>query len=507
MRYLKLPGILFPGPSAALDRHQGVLWSPWHSMGTMSEILCPPAAPVAAPEFQITPELLQRFDVAGPRYTSYPTADRFVEAFGEVDYRQAARLRVEGAAAAPLSVYVHIPFCESVCYYCACNKVVTKDHGRSTAYLDALEKEMALHTGLLGMGQSVSQLHLGGGTPTFLSDGELSRLLAALRHHFRIAPGAEMSIEVDPRTVTRERLQHLANLGFNRLSFGVQDFDEDVQRAVHRVQSFESVRFLIEASREIGFESVNVDLIYGLPKQNPVSFAKTVAQVNSLRPDRIALYSYAHLPQRFKPQRRISTEELPAAGHKVGMLSDAIAAFLAAGYVYIGMDHFALPDDALAVAKRQGRLHRNFQGYSTQPDCDLVALGVSAIGHIGATYSQNAKTLPEYYDAIAQGQLPIVRGLALTRDDLVRRAVIMALMCQGRLEFESIELSHLVDVREYFRDELAQMEALAEQGLVEIEPNALQVTRMGWYFVRAVAMVFDRHLQADRQRERFSRII
>ncbi|WOB06046.1 oxygen-independent coproporphyrinogen III oxidase [Piscinibacter gummiphilus] len=473
----------------------------------MSEVLCPPTSAAAAPEFQITPELLQRFDVAGPRYTSYPTADRFVEAFGEVDYAHAARLRVQGAAAAPLSVYVHIPFCESVCYYCACNKVVTKDHGRSTAYLDALEKEMALHTALLGVGQSVSQLHLGGGTPTFLNDGELSRLLAALRHHFKIAPGAEMSIEVDPRTVTRERLQHLAQLGFNRLSFGVQDFDEDVQRAVHRVQSFESVRFLIEAAREIGFESVNVDLIYGLPKQNPVSFAKTVAQVNSLRPDRIALYSYAHLPQRFKPQRRISTEELPAAGQKVGMLSNAIAAFLAAGYVYIGMDHFALPDDALAVAKRQGRLHRNFQGYSTQPDCDLVALGVSAIGHIGATYSQNAKTLPEYYDALAQGQLPIVRGLALTRDDLVRRAVIMALMCQGRLEFESIELSHLVDVREYFRSELAQMEALAEQGLVEIEPNALQVTRMGWYFVRAVAMVFDRHLQADRQRERFSRII
>lgn len=316
-----------------------------------------------------------------------------------------------------------------------------------------------------------------------------------------------MSVEVDPRTVTRERLQHLARLGFNRLSFGVQDFDEQVQRAVHRVQPFESVRMLMEAAREIGFESINVDLIYGLPKQNPVSFAKTVQQVNSLRPDRIALYAYAHLPQRFKPQRRIEISDLPPAAHRVGMLSDAIQAFLAAGYVYIGMDHFALPDDALAVAKRQGRLHRNFQGYSTQPDCDLVALGVSAIGHIGATYSQNAKTLPEYYDALAQGQLPIVRGLALTRDDLVRRAVIMALMCQGRLEFESIELSHLVDMREYFRNELSQMEVLAEQGLVEIEPRAIQVTRMGWYFVRGVAMVFDRHLQADRQRERFSRII
>jgi oxygen-independent coproporphyrinogen-3 oxidase len=506
--HLKLSGILVSGPAAALDGRQCTPWSLGHSTGTMSDVLCPPpAAASPAAEFKITPELLQRFDVAGPRYTSYPTADRFVEAFGEVDYAQAARVRAQGAAAVPLSVYVHIPFCESVCYYCACNKVVTRDHGRAEAYLAALEQEMDLHTALLGVGRSVSQLHLGGGTPTFLDDGELSRLLAALRHHFRIAPGAEMSIEVDPRTVTRERLQHLFTLGFNRLSFGVQDFDEQVQRAVHRVQPFEQVQALMDAAREIGFESINVDLIYGLPRQNPASFARTVAQVNSLRPDRIALYAYAHLPQRFKPQRRIAIHELPPAGHRVGMLSDAIAAFLAAGYVYIGMDHFALPDDALAVAKRQGRLHRNFQGYSTQPDCDLVALGVSAIGHIGATYSQNAKTLPEYYDALAQGQLPVARGLALTRDDLVRRAVIMALMCQGRLEFESIELAHLVNVREYFRDELAQMDAMAAQGLVEIEPHAIQVTRMGWYFVRAVAMVFDRHLQADRQRERFSRII
>lgn len=484
-------------------------------MGTMSEVLCQTAGHPQAPstsnaEYQITPELLQRFDVAGPRYTSYPTADRFVEAFGPGDYLQAAQLRAQGASVGgrpPLSLYVHIPFCESVCYYCACNKVVTRDHGRTEPYLAALEQEMALHVAQLGTGHSVSQLHLGGGTPTFLTDEELDRLLGALRRNFKIAAGAEMSIEVDPRTVTRERLQHLAKLGFNRLSFGVQDFDPDVQKAVHRVQPFEAVRDLMEAAREIGFESINVDLIYGLPKQNPESFARTVAQVSSLRPDRIALYAYAHLPQRFKPQRRISPVDLPPPNHRVGMLSEAMASFQREGYVYIGMDHFALPDDALAVAKRQGRLHRNFQGYSTQPDCDLVALGVSAIGHIGATYSQNAKTLPEYYDALRQGQLPIARGLALTRDDLVRRAVIMALMCQGRLEFESIELAHLVNMREYFKDELAQMQVMAEQGLVEIEPGAIQVTRMGWYFVRGVAMVFDRYLQTDRQRERFSRII
>jgi oxygen-independent coproporphyrinogen-3 oxidase len=457
----------------------------------------------------LTPELLERFDMAGPRYTSYPTADRFVEAFSAADHAQAAGQRAVGAVAGgmPLSVYVHIPFCESVCYYCACNKVVTRDHGRAGPYLDALEQEMALHVAALGPGQRVSQLHLGGGTPTFLSDDELDRLLGALRRSFRVLPGAEMSIEVDPRTVSRERLVHLSQLGFNRISFGVQDFDEQVQRAVHRVQPFDSVKALVEAAREIGFESINVDLIYGLPLQTPTSFERTVSQVSALRPDRIALYAYAHLPQRFKPQRRIAPAELPPPQHRVAMLSEAIASFLCEGYTYIGMDHFALPNDALAVAKRQGRLHRNFQGYSTQPDCDLVALGVSAIGQMGATYSQNAKTLPDYYDALRHGQLPIARGLALTRDDLLRRAVIMALMCQGRVEFESIELAHLVSVRDYFRAEMAQLELLAEQGLVEIEPGAIQVTRMGWYFVRAVAMVFDRYLQAGRVRDRFSRII
>jgi oxygen-independent coproporphyrinogen III oxidase len=468
----------------------------------MSPVLCSSLADDAP--VSLTPELLQRFDVAGPRYTSYPTADRFVEAFGPADHARAAQLRPQ---AAPLSVYVHVPFCESVCYYCACNKVVTRDHGRAAEYLAALEQEMALQAALLGPAQAVSQLHLGGGTPTFLSDAELERLLAALRRHFRLAAGAEMSIEVDPRTVDRRRLQHLAALGFNRISLGVQDFDEQVQRAVHRVQPHDSVAALVHSAREIGFESINMDLIYGLPKQTPDSFARTVAQVAALRPDRIALYAYAHLPQRFKPQRRIHVAELPMAGERLQMLSQAIVGFLGAGYDYIGMDHFALPTDGLAVAKRQGRLHRNFQGYSTQPECDLVALGVSAIGQMGASYSQNAKTLPEYFDLLRQGTLPIVRGLALTRDDIVRRAVIMALMCQGRLEFESIAVAHLVDVRQYFRAELEQLRPLAEQGLVDIEPGAVQVTRLGWYFVRGVAMVFDKHLQADRLRERFSRII
>ena len=454
--------------------------------------------------------LLQRLDMNGPRYTSYPTADRFVEAFGPIDYARALDQRAQGASvggAAALSVYVHIPFCESVCYYCACNKVITRHHERAGEYLQALDTEIELHAARLGRGNAVSQLHFGGGSPTFLSDDELAALMASLQRAFRLAPGAETSIEVDPRTVTADRLGHLARLGFNRLSFGVQDFDPAVQKAVHREQSFESVRELMIEARRLGFESINADLIFGLPLQTPASFARTIEQVGVLRPDRIALYAYAHLPQRFKPQRRIHAAELPPPADRVQMLGNAIRDFLDMGYAYIGMDHFALHNDPLAAAKRQGRLHRNFQGYSTQPDCDLIALGVSAIGRVGATYSQNAKTLPEYYDALRQRQFPVVRGLALTRDDLLRRSVIMALMCQGRVEFESIAQAHLFDFAATFRAELEQLVPFVEMGLVQLEPGAIQVTPAGWYFVRAVAMVFDKHLQADRVRDRFSRII
>jgi oxygen-independent coproporphyrinogen-3 oxidase len=457
----------------------------------------------------ITPQLLTRFDVPGPRYTSYPTADRFVEAFGEADYVQALTQRQSGTVGKlpPLSIYVHIPFCESLCYYCACNKIITKHKERAAEYLKYLSKEVALHTRHLGRGQAVSQLHLGGGTPTFMSDEELRQLMALLREHFEFVPGGEYSVEVDPRTVNENRLAVLAELGFNRLSFGVQDFDPAVQKAVHRIQPADQVFALVEASRRLGFESVNVDLIYGLPLQTPESFDRTLEQVKSLRPDRIALYAYAHLPERFKPQRRIHAQELPAGATKVAMLSRSLDALTDAGYVYIGMDHFALPDDALAVAKRQGRLHRNFQGYSTQADCDLIALGVSSIGRIGATYSQNAKTLEEYADLLDQGHFPVVRGLALTRDDLIRRSVIMALMCQGHLHYESINLAWLVDFKTLFAQELIQLEEMQAQGLVQLSETGIQVTAMGWFFVRGVAMVFDRYLQADRNRSRFSKII
>jgi oxygen-independent coproporphyrinogen-3 oxidase len=316
-----------------------------------------------------------------------------------------------------------------------------------------------------------------------------------------------MSIEVDPRTVTPERLAFCRGLGFNRISFGVQDFDPQVQQAVHRVQLYDSVRALMLAARELGFASINADLIYGLPRQTPESFARTVQQIGALRPDRIALYAYAHLPQRFKPQRRIVAAELPDAAQRVAMLGGAIAGFLGRGYRYIGMDHFALPDDPLAVAQQQGQLHRNFQGYSTQPDNDLIGLGVSAIGKVGGLYHQNAKTLPEYYEALRAGRLPVQRGIALTSDDLLRRDLIMALMCRGRVEFDAIESAHGIGFRTYFARELDALQPMAEAGLVQLQPGAIQVTATGWYLVRAVAMVFDRWLQHDPVRERFSRVV
>ena len=463
-------------------------------------------APVIDP---ISVDLLTRFDISGPRYTSYPTADRFVEAFSAAEYSQALALRRLGGGASvyPLSLYIHIPFCESLCYYCACNKIITKHHDRATTYLRYLSREVDLHTAQMGLGQTITQLHLGGGTPTFLSDAELRELMAMLRRNFTFAANGEYAIEVDPRTIDASRLDTLAELGFNRLSFGVQDFDPAVQKAVHRVQPAEQVFELVAAARARGFSAINIDLIYGLPLQSPESFDRTLVLVNELKPERIALYAYAHLPERFKPQGRINTVELPSGGAKVAMLSRSMSALMGAGYVYVGMDHFALPTDALAIAKRQGRLHRNFQGYSTQPDCDLIGLGVSSIGRIGATYSQNAKTLEEYYDHLDQGHFAVVRGLALSRDDLVRRAVIMALMCQGHVAFESIELAFLVDFKKYFFDELLALQLLADQGLVVVEETGIQVTEMGWFFVRAVAMVFDRYLQTDRTRAKFSKII
>jgi oxygen-independent coproporphyrinogen III oxidase len=463
--------------------------------------------PVSMAKPVLSTEMLKSFDVSGPRYTSYPTADRFVEAFDDESYALALEQRKLNRQASALSLYVHIPFCESLCFFCACNKIVTKHHERATEYLKYLKHEIDLHVARLGSGQNITQLHLGGGSPTFFSDVELTELMTMLRRSFKLPHEGEFSIEIDPRTVNESRLKYLATLGFNRLSFGVQDFDEEVQKAVHRIQPAQQVFNLVEVARRLKFQSVNVDLIYGLPKQTPETFKHTIEQLILLRPDRVALYAYAHLPERFKPQRRISADQLPSASVKVELLSGAITSLLQAGYVYVGMDHFALPDDALAVAKRQGRLHRNFQGYSTQPDCDLIGLGVSAIGKVGNTYSQNAKSLDEYYDLLNQQRFPVVRGLALTHDDMLRRTVIMALMCQGGFQYEDINQSYLINFKDYFSDAFEELKKLASLGFLEMNENSLQVTQRGWFFVRAIAMLFDKYLQADQNRTRFSKIL
>jgi oxygen-independent coproporphyrinogen-3 oxidase len=471
-----------------------------------------PDTPAAAPRpeslpAQIDLDLVQRFDKLGPRYTSYPTADRFNEAFDAQSFAQAMRTRLIGAVHQPLSLYVHLPFCNTICFYCGCNKVVTRDKSRAARYLHYLGKEISMQAALAGEDRRVRQMHWGGGTPTFLSDHELRVVWDLLRTSFEFDPNGEYAIEIDPRSCGPDTIRLLAELGFNRASFGVQDFDPAVQRAVNRIQPYEMTRDVIAASRACGFKSLNVDLIYGLPKQSVSSFADTVERVLELRPDRIALYSYAHLPQRFKPQRRILDVDLPSAAEKLSILARAIDLFNRAGYIYIGMDHFALPDDELARAQRCGTLTRNFQGYTVGPDGDMLSFGVSAIGKVGPTYSQNARDLPAYYDSLDQGRLPIVRGLELSADDLLRRAIIVALMCQFCVSTESIDAAHLIDFETYFAGELEALKEFEALGLVEREPGWIAVTPKGRFFVRAICAVFDRYLKADQARVAYSRII
>jgi oxygen-independent coproporphyrinogen III oxidase len=454
--------------------------------------------------------LVRKYDKPGPRYTSYPTADRFIEAYGMHAHRTTLHQRGVAWGPAtntqPLSLYVHLPFCNTICFYCGCNKVVTKDHGRSAKYLRYLEREFRLVAGMLDGNRRAEQVHLGGGTPTFLSSEELRTLMRQMGEHFELLPG-EYAIEIDPRTVDEEKIAALGQLGFNRMSLGVQDFNDEVQRAVNRIQSEEETAQAIEVARKHGVTSINVDLIYGLPKQTVFGFDRTLDQILALKPDRIALYSYAHLPNLFKPQRRIAAEDLPSAEEKLQIMVLAIRKLTGAGYVYVGMDHFALPHDELAVAARHAGLHRNFQGYSTRPDSDLIAFGISAISKVGATYSQNVKTLDEYYDRLDRDELPVLRGIELTADDLLRRAVIQSLMCHFELSIESIEIAHLITFREYFADEWSRLRELADEGLVTLEPGWINVTPRGRLLVRTIAMVFDRHLARGEQRERYSKVI
>ncbi len=452
-------------------------------------------------------ELIRRMDRNGPRYTSYPTADRFVEAFGPASYRSWAARRNIGGIRRALSIYVHLPFCSTICFYCACNKVVTRDRGKGRKYLDYLFREIDLQGPLFKDDPVVEQMHWGGGTPTFYAMPQLAALYAHLQQHFRMTADGEYSIEIDPRSIEPENMHELRHMGFNRVSLGVQDFDPEVQRAVNRIQSEEKTLEVMQAARQAEFASVNVDLIYGLPKQNLITFNRTLAQVIAAQPDRVAIYNYAHLPARFKPQRRILDSEIPAPDTKLKLLGLAAQRLSEAGYVYIGMDHFAKPGDALAIAQRDGRLHRNFQGYSTHAECDLVGLGVSSIGAIGPTYSQNHRALDDYYDSLDHGELPVARGIELSRDDLLRRAAIQALVCQFRLSMASMEISYLIDFKQYFSDEMDDLRQMAADGLLQIGEEWITVTPRGRMLIRNICMVFDKYLRREQQTQRYSRVI
>lgn len=449
--------------------------------------------------------LIERFEIKGPRYTSYPTADRFKAPFDPAITRSALENR--SSPGSPLSLYVHLPFCSSICYYCACNRIITGDHGRSSKYLRYLGREIALLTGDLRGSRQMVQLHWGGGSPNFLSDAETRALMALIRQSFELQPGGEFSIEIDPRQVDAGRVALLGEIGFNRISVGVQDFDVAVQEAIHRRQTLDETARVIDAARACGFKSISVDLIYGLPRQTLTGFEKTLNQVIALQPDRLSVYNFAYLPHLFKPQRRIAEADLPSAQTRLHILALAIRRLTEAGYVYIGMDHFAKPQDELAVAQRQGRLQRNFQGYSTHADCDLLAIGISAISKVGVTYSQNCKTLDEYYARLDRHELPVARGTVLDADDLLRRAVIQALMCQFEVAFDAIEDAFSIRFTDHFALELQELRELETAGLVSLNERNIRVLPAGRLLVRAVAMAFDVHLRVDRQKTRYSKVI
>jgi len=454
-------------------------------------------------------ELVRRYGGRGPRYTSYPTAPQFHEGFSEGDYRRHAAESRRRGTASPLSLYLHLPFCRSLCYYCGCTKVVTRSEDRAAGYLDALVQEARLHAALFGADRKVEQLHLGGGSPTFYSDDQLADLMEALRSLFAFADADQLQcgIEVDPRTAGPGRIARLAGIGFNRLSLGVQDFDSDVQQAVNRLQSRQDTLRLIEVAREEGFRSVSVDLIYGLPLQSADRFARTLDTVVEARPDRVSLYSYAHLPHLFRAQKLIDESRLPSDNEKLALLELSVSTLCEAGYDYIGMDHFALADDELARARSDGSLQRNFQGYSTHAHCDLVSLGASAIGNVGEAFYQNEKNTNSYCRKVATGRLPIVRGLVRDDDDVLRHAVIQDLMCRGRVEHRSFERRFGIDFRRYFDAELSALSALEEDGLVRVGEEAIVVTPTGQLLMRPIAMTFDRYLREARSAPVYSKVI
>ncbi|KGY10936.1 coproporphyrinogen III oxidase [Vibrio tubiashii] len=446
--------------------------------------------------------ILDKYNYSGPRYTSYPTALEFHEAFTVADYDMACTQYSER----PLSLYIHIPFCHKLCYYCGCNKVITRHAHKADEYLDVLELEVRTRAALL-QGRKVTQLHFGGGTPTFLTKAQISRIMDILRDEFYFEGDAEISIEVDPREIELDMLDHLRGEGFNRLSIGVQDFNKEVQRLVNREQDEEFIFAMVERAKQLGFRSTNLDLIYGLPKQTKDSFAQTLKQVLEMEPGRLSVFNYAHMPQLFAAQRKIKDEDLPVAEEKMAILQDTIATLTGAGYQFIGMDHFALPDDELAVAQRNGILHRNFQGYTTQGEADLVGFGVSAISMIGDAYAQNQKELKKYYVQVSEQRHALWKGVALDSDDLLRREVIKQLICNFKLDKTAIEAEFKVKFNDYFKEDLQLLQTFINDQLVEVDDKEIRVTLRGRLLIRNICMCFDKYLRAKARQQQFSRVI
>ncbi len=454
-------------------------------------------------EFDVS--LIKRYDRAGPRYTSYPTALELHEGFGEQDYRK--QIEQSNAGGGPLSLYFHIPFCDTVCYYCACNKIITKNRKHAEPYLTNLHREIALQAQRFDSARTVNQLHWGGGTPTFLTAEQMQQLMAVTGQYFNLRNDdqREYSIEIDPRAVDSKTIPLLTELGFNRLSLGVQDFDPDVQKAVNRIQSEQQTFTVLNTAREYGFASISIDLIYGLPLQTVASFSKTLDKILEVKPDRLSIFNYAHLPARFKTQRQIKDDDLPDSKTKLEILQMVILRLQEQGYVYIGMDHFARPDDELAVSQRKNKLYRNFQGYSTHSDCDLVGLGITSIGRVADSYIQNVKDLESYNSRISKDQLPVFKGLVLTADDKLRRSVISQLICHFELNFSDIEQQFKIDFKQYFSSELDALLAMQDDGLVELSSEKIKVLPVGRLLIRNVCMVFDRYLSQKQQQ--FSKVI
>ncbi|MEW8242354.1 MAG: oxygen-independent coproporphyrinogen III oxidase [Candidatus Thiodiazotropha sp.] len=452
-------------------------------------------------------DLIAKYDQSGPRYTSYPTAVQFHDGFNEDEYKRVAGETNQSGN--PLSLYFHIPFCDTVCFYCACNKVATKDRSLAAGYLARIHEEMRLQSELFDSSRLVTQLHWGGGTPTFISHDEMRELVAQTRNYFTLLDddSGEYSIEIDPREAKGDTIKLLRELGFNRMSLGVQDFDPRVQQAVNRIQSKEETLSVLQKARDEGFRSTSIDLIYGLPFQSVESFSSTLDQILEVDPDRLSVFNYAHLPERFKPQRRINAEELPLPQAKLDILQMTIDKLSAAGYVYVGMDHFAKPDDELVLAQQDGTLYRNFQGYSTHADCDLIGLGATSIGMVGPSYAQNMRGLDEYYQRIDSGRLAVFRGVELNHDDLLRRDVITRLICHFCLPFADVEQRWDLVFNDYFANELESLKEMAADGLLTIDDKAIRVLPKGRLLIRNICMQFDAYLGSKQSQGSFSKVI